>query len=305
MLLPPNLHIWATMNTSDQSLFPIDSAFKRRWDWEYIPIANGGKNWKIVIGSAKFDWWRFIEKINSQIGTTTNSEDKKLGYFFCKDKNGRIDEKTLVGKVMFYLWNDVFKDYDLESQLFKDKGGEKLTFEKLYKNVAGHTVVNQDKVLDFLRMLDKTINPSVLMEEKGDDTTQEKIESSNASGYTVPKFSLNGGSPMPMTQIAKQVVADYADSHPSANGEQIRDIFNSSCGHIVVETEDEYNERQEKAEKTYGGQELVLANGEKIYTSNQWEWKSDDSNFARFIVVVREKGWGDITKEKKIESSSN
>lgn len=84
LLLPDNLYIWATMNTSDQSLFPIDSAFKRRWDWKYIPISNANKDWAIKVNGNKYDWWNFLEKINAQIGSTTNSEDKKLGYFFCK-----------------------------------------------------------------------------------------------------------------------------------------------------------------------------------------------------------------------------
>ena len=82
LLLPDNLYIWATMNTSDQSLFPIDSAFKRRWDWKYIPISNANKDWAIKVNGNKYDWWNFLEKINAQIGSTTNSEDKKLGYFF-------------------------------------------------------------------------------------------------------------------------------------------------------------------------------------------------------------------------------
>lgn len=93
LLLPNNLYIWATMNTSDQSLFPVDSAFKRRWEWQYMPIGkgyddNGNElNWKICIGANEYDWWSFIEKINLQIGSTTNSEDKKLGFFFCKSTN--------------------------------------------------------------------------------------------------------------------------------------------------------------------------------------------------------------------------
>ena len=97
--LPSNLYIWATMNTSDQSLFPIDSAFKRRGEWKYMKIKNEGKGWKIdvkikeVNGEEKLvDWWDFIRKVNDIIASMTSSADKQLGYFFCKaDKKGKVN----------------------------------------------------------------------------------------------------------------------------------------------------------------------------------------------------------------------
>lgn len=152
--LPKNLHIWATMNTSDQSLFPIDSAFKRRWDWQYMPISDGKKDWKIEVNGKRYDWWLFLVKINEKISDTTNSEDKKLGYYFCKAKNGKIDVETFVGKVIFYLWNDVFKDFAEEAgDLFQDEDGL-LTFNKFYMvDTDGKTRVVEDKVEFFLKNL--------------------------------------------------------------------------------------------------------------------------------------------------------
>lgn len=112
LLLPPNLYIWATMNTSDQSLFPIDSAFKRRWDWVYMPIGYKNTNWTIEIGDKKYEWVKFQRIINDKIYGVDNSEDKQLGdYFVNADRtNNKISADTLLNKVLFYIWNDVCKD---------------------------------------------------------------------------------------------------------------------------------------------------------------------------------------------------
>ena len=113
MQLPPNMYIWATMNTSDQSLFPIDSAFKRRWEWKYLPIKNDMNGHVIRVDARhSYDWWQFLEAINLRIEKLTELEDKQLGYWFAKpDKGKEISLERFVSKVVFYLWNDVFKDY--------------------------------------------------------------------------------------------------------------------------------------------------------------------------------------------------
>ena len=175
LLLPNNLYIRATMNTSDQSLFPIDSAFKRRWDWKYRPISNAQLGWKIEADGMLYDWWEFLERINREIGATTNSEDKKLGYFFCKAKEGRISAETFVGKVVFYLWNDVFKDYELSNSFFDDGEGGKLTFDKFYFVEDNETRIAEESISLFLSNLGVEAEESVENEEEPenapDDTT--------------------------------------------------------------------------------------------------------------------------------------
>jgi hypothetical protein len=120
MKLPLNLNILATMNTSDQSLFPMDSAFKRRWNWEYIPInydkseENPSSNYQVVVSdSISFSWLEFIKKVNTLIKENPNlGMDKCIGNYFIKAKDNSITLEEFINKAIFYLWNDVFKDED-------------------------------------------------------------------------------------------------------------------------------------------------------------------------------------------------
>ena len=155
LCLPSNLYIYATMNTSDQSLFPIDSAFKRRWDWEYEPIKYKNTDWKIVIDGTEYSWTSFQRKVNDKILNATSSEDKMLGDYFVNPSDGVITEKVLLNKILFYLWNDVCKDG--EGDIFKISETEEVSFSELYgengtitlkkmMSYLGVTTPNGDKV---------------------------------------------------------------------------------------------------------------------------------------------------------------
>ena len=132
IILPNNLYILATMNTSDQSLFPMDSAFKRRWDWEFVPINYEDANsLNIVIGDSTYNWGNFIEIINPKIKELTGSEDKQLGNRFVNPNDGNITFDQFRSKVLFYLWSEVYKDeYGTQNSIFKfEENGEPKDFQ--------------------------------------------------------------------------------------------------------------------------------------------------------------------------------
>lgn len=132
--LPNNLSLFATMNTSDQSLFPMDSAFKRRWEWVYIPIdLSLASGMTYEVNGKTYDWGRFLSVINAKIWDLTASEDKQLGTFFVSGAS-KISEAQFKNKVMFYLWFDVFKnEIDADGNIFRDKEGNKFAFTDLFK----------------------------------------------------------------------------------------------------------------------------------------------------------------------------
>lgn len=173
--LPANLNIIATMNTSDQSLFPMDSAFKRRWDWKYIPTtppADKSRTMELSFkdktttkygttidaGDYEYDWTEFLEKINEKIQNATHSDDKQLGFWFVKTEEGaeEITISSFVSKVVFYLWNDVFKDMGTkDSNPFTIKVDGKnvvMSFNSFFEmNSLGQIVENIGVLHTFLR----------------------------------------------------------------------------------------------------------------------------------------------------------
>lgn len=287
MQLPPNLHIWATMNTSDQSLFPIDSAFKRRWDWRYIPIDYTDRGHFIACGDTQYSWADFLQKVNDRVESVTQSEDKKLGYWFmgngAEQKEITIDR--FVSKVIFYLWNDVFKDFGKSGNtIFKD------SFAKfhLFFDFSGKPKVDVVKAfLDALEVKNKEIEL----------TEEELAEASNSASSD---FTLNGVQ-MSLKDIALNVVKNYATANPQMNAVAIKNTFIEACkgcgiSHIV-ETDEEYRVREATQSSANRSQTpLTLANGEVIHITTQWRAKKEGQNFFKFIEVCHRNNWGDIQK---------
>lgn len=283
MQLPPNLHIWATMNTSDQSLFPIDSAFKRRWDWRYIPIDYTDKGHYIACGDTQYSWADFLQKVNDRVESVTQSEDKKLGYWFmgngAEQKEITIDR--FVSKVVFYLWNDVFKDFGKSGNtIFKD------TFDKFHKffgNEGKSKVEVVKAFLDALGVKSGQIEAGIPKAETP----------SNAIDYT--KYSFDGEKKLSKKALGEKIVLKYLEQNPNLSFEQIRNIFtfDNSVENpyqykgIIAKTEDITDERAYSAEHT-------SSDGVK-YKILTW-WNKYNINFI--IKFAEAQGWS-ITEEQK------
>ena len=118
--IPSNMYIWATMNSADQGVFPMDTAFKRRWEFEYIGIDENEdkvKDYEIPISATKKVNWNDLRKaINNKLITLGINEDKLLGPFFLSKTvldsafNKEMDfVKLFESKVLMYLFEDAAK----------------------------------------------------------------------------------------------------------------------------------------------------------------------------------------------------
>ena len=310
LVLPSNLYIWATMNTSDQSLFPIDSAFKRRWDWKYVPIREGRDketnaplDWYINTGDKQYKWWSFISKVNELIGSLTNSEDKKLGYFFCKAKDGEIDADLFVSKVIFYLWNDVFKDYGFDDKDFQDEEGKILSFDRFYEDVNGVTNVNVANVELFLENLGVDEFISDDEEEYINANEDEENEDSSNSNISSPsskreKYSINNSGAYRKCTVPYEAIKLYSLNHPSLPASTIIKIWSAlNIKHIphLIESEQDFERREQNSKdaKFRDKAKKITINNETVYISNQF----NPERIKEFIQKVNAQDWGINIKE--------
>lgn len=263
LLLPPNLYIWATMNTSDQSLFPIDSAFKRRWNWKYMPIeyhpidkkTQQSIDWKFQIGDNIYSWGQFLSKINPEIYTLTESSDKQMGYFFAKADNttGIISEEVFLNKVLFYLWTDVFKDFDVSSELFKNKKANRsFRFTDFFEDpeALGNFIDNFN--LDVVEDLEHV---GEIQNEKGE--------------WVQPTFMVDGEKISSMIDTVLTVLKKYFEKYPDISTEEAIQVWNSfGLPKHALETEQVFAERTDMS-KNRASKVFNTADGRKFYVSAQ------------------------------------
>ena len=284
LLLPNNIYIWATMNTSDQSLFPIDSAFKRRWDWRYVKIADAGKGWKIKCGTEYCDWWTFVEEINKKIAKETSSDDKKLGYFFCKPPMGSdtITEDKFVGKVLFYLWNDVFKDGDISLFKVSDEPEAEICFDAFY---GSDNKVNIEAIRTFL--------VGIVGEEniKTNDDTPIAVdvdENGNSIDYT--KYSFDGKSRLSKKDLGHNIVMKYINEH---SDKTFAELQSDLAFDDTVDNKYRYKGVLARAEEITGsytscfGAEQTSSDGVKYKVLTWW----NKYNIDFIIKFAKAQGW--------------
>ncbi len=155
--LPANLSILATMNSSDQAVMPMDTAFKRRWKFKYVPLnfdlcASGSFDIYHPEGSLTVEWKHFALAINKILSDLAIPEDRHLGPFFLSDHD-LIDEESraesLTGKLFMYLWDDVLRHGNRPEIFFEEIN----TYGQLNSRFYNSEQIFSDKFFDELKLI--------------------------------------------------------------------------------------------------------------------------------------------------------
>lgn len=192
IIIPHNLTILATMNTSDQNVFPLDTAFKRRWDREKVVTewSKVGDIKKMYIPCSSITWEQFATTINnkmlqeSQSGDVAISEDKQMGPYFIHENMLSKVENTgtnddliaFVSNVLDYLYNDVTK---FDHSILFDKNI--ISYDMLYETMRVYDQTGNDLFEGIFKdSVEKAlVDVSVIEEPQDDDVEEESLEEPN------------------------------------------------------------------------------------------------------------------------------
>lgn len=192
IIIPHNLTILATMNTSDQNVFPLDTAFKRRWDREKVVTewSKVGDIKKMYIPCSSITWEQFATTINnkmlqeSQSGDVAISEDKQMGPYFIRENMLSKVENTgtnddliaFVSNVLDHLYNDVTK---FDHSILFDKNI--ISYDMLYEKMRVYDQTGNDLFEGIFKdSVEKAlVDVSVIEEPQDDDVEEESLEEPN------------------------------------------------------------------------------------------------------------------------------
>lgn len=214
MYIPHNLYIWATMNMADQGVFPMDSAFKRRWEFEFMPIDGDNKlskrylsyvvNMPVRLGQTGdyyIQWNNLRKEINGILQGCGLEEDRLIGPYFMKptytmelEKVGTVEievypiitKEALVNKLFSYLKQDILRFISAD-RIFKNNNELTGTMSAIRNSVLIEGQSLQDLFVftdDAINAIDSVVYNAVEIEEpEGDDaddsTTIESTEGEN------------------------------------------------------------------------------------------------------------------------------
>ena len=279
------------MNTSDQSLFPIDSAFKRRWDWHYVKIADAKKDYKIKCGDEVCDWWIFVQAVNEKIAEETSSDDKKLGYFFCKPQNEgeSIGVERFVSKVLFYLWNDVFKDGNTTDFNVSDHSNKQPSFDAFYND---DNTINIENVRKFLVNIVGENGLRKVSENDFEEYLNEDIEDGDGDGKDHTKYAINGDGRISKRKIAVELIKKYIDQNPTLSAEEVAATWKMLGNEInisyIVETQEDYdNDTRNTKDRRL---EKIICNGEPLWVGTHGWGTVEKMNELK--AALSKRNWG-------------
>ncbi|MDE6083686.1 MAG: AAA family ATPase [Muribaculaceae bacterium] len=285
MCLPSNLFIYATMNTSDQSLFPIDSAFKRRWDMRYTAIKPGEEEHVLAVNGFNYKWSSFIAKVNAKIWDLTKSEDKQLGYWFIKPNEKNIlNWKLFVSKVIFYIWNDVVKDY-ATAEKEESPFGKKYAFSTFF-DANGNAI--KDHVVEYLDALE--VEKIDMEDDSYPDLSDylEDGEDDDRDRKDFTKYQINGEGSYNKRQLFKGIIVKYIESHPEMSASEVINQWQSLgkiAPHFIESKEENDNRTDVYKNKVF----RIECKGETIFIGNNvWNAKTVNS----LITELNKKDWG-------------